>query len=94
MIDRVLAEITGQTKILIRDRVRCVGAQSDVVPVGRALRMADTVEVIRVLVEMERGRAVLDGTRERLKEAANTRRVFSQEMPISLTSSAVFAPVM
>ena len=69
MIDRVLSEITGQTKILIRDRVRCVGAQSDVVPVGRALRMADTVEVIRVLVEMERGRAVLDGTRERLKEA-------------------------
>ena len=69
MIDRALAEITGQAEILFRDRVRCVGAQSDVVPVGRALRMADTVEVIRVLVEMERGRAVLDGTRERLKEA-------------------------
>ncbi len=30
----------------------------------------------------------------RERSAANTRRVFSQEMPISLTSSAVFAPVM
>ena len=69
MIDRALAEITGQAEILFRDRVRCVGAQSDVVPVCCTLRMADTVEVIRVLVEMERGRAVLDGTRERLKEA-------------------------
>ena len=69
MIDRALVEITGQAEILFRDRVRCVGAQSDVVPVCCTLRMADTVEVIRVLVEMERGRAVLDGTRERLKEA-------------------------
>ena len=69
MIDRALVEITAQAEILFRDRVRCVGAQSDVVPVCCTLRMADTVEVIRVLVEMERGRAVLDGTRERLKEA-------------------------
>ena len=69
MVNGALAEIAGQAEILFRDRIRRIGAQSDVVPVGRTLRMTDTVEIIRVLVQMERGRAVLDGTLNRLKEA-------------------------
>ena len=40
------------------------------------------------------GVIVSTSTFRRERSAAKTRRVFSQEMPISLTSSAVFAPVM
>ena len=78
MIDRVLAEIAGQTEICLCDRVSRVVAQLDIVPIGRALRMADTVEVIRVLVKSERRRddlfgrlsgRILGHLRDRLHEA-------------------------
>ena len=70
MIDRVLAEITSQAEILFCDCVSRVSGRVDIVPVSRAIRMTDTIEGFdRVaLVEMERGRAVLDRARDRLKE--------------------------
>ena len=72
VIDRVLAELAIQAEICLCDRVSRVFAQLDIVPIGRALRMADTVEVVRVLVEMERRRgAVFSRLIDRSKEGVH-----------------------
>ena len=72
VIDRVLAELAIQAEICLCDRVSRVVAQLDIVPIGRALRMTDTVEVIRVLVEVERRRgAVFSRLIDRLKEGVH-----------------------